>query len=238
MNSLISASGVQKSFGRGSQRVNVLNGVDINVAPAEFVAIVGKSGSGKSTLLYCLCGLLKADKGTISLVGNDITSARGPQLAKIRRDHTSFIFQDLNLISSLTVADNVRLPARLAGLNPKNKEVNEALEMVGIPGKGNAFPNQLSGGQQQRVAVARSLVRSPQVLFADEPTGSLDVNTGSIVLDLLKNTVTETTSLVMVTHDLDIAAAADRVVVLSGGRNDQILTRPTSAEVFQALHQE
>lgn len=151
MNSLISASGVQKSFGRGSQRVNVLNGVDINVAPAEFVAIVGKSGSGKSTLLYCLCGLLKADKGTISLVGNDITSARGPQLAKIRRDHTSFIFQDLNLISSLTVADNVRLPARLAGLNPKNKEVNEALEMVGIPGKGNAFPNQLSGGQQQRV---------------------------------------------------------------------------------------
>ena len=110
--------------------------------------------------------------------------------------------------------------------------------MVGIPGKGNAFPNQLSGGQQQRVAVARSLVRSPQVLFADEPTGSLDVNTGSIVLDLLKNTVTETTSLVMVTHDLDIAAAADRVVVLSGGRNDQILTRPTSAEVFQALHQE
>lgn len=116
---LITAIDVQKSFGRGSQRVDVLNGVNLEVAPGEFVAIVGKSGSGKSTLLYCLSGLLEADGGTITLAGNDITAARGTHLAKIRRDHVSFIFQDLNLISSLNVSDNVRLPARLANESQK-----------------------------------------------------------------------------------------------------------------------
>lgn len=234
--SLISAIDVQKSFGKGSQKVDVLKGVDLEIAAGEFVAIVGKSGSGKSTLLYTLCGLLAADNGSITLAGNNITKAGGNELAKIRRDHVSFIFQDLNLISSLNVADNVRLPARLAGMKPRRSDVNNALDVVGLRGIGHKYPNQLSGGQQQRVAIARSLVRAPQVLFADEPTGSLDVTTSATVLELLQKTVTDENSLVMVTHDLDIAATADRVIVLAGGRNHLTLTRPTSAEIFDALH--
>lgn len=234
--SLISAIDVQKSFGKGSQKVDVLKGVDLEIAAGEFVAIVGKSGSGKSTLLYTLCGLLAADNGSITLAGNNITKAGGNELAKIRRDHVSFIFQDLNLISSLNVADNVRLPARLAGMKPRRSDVNNALDVVGLRGIGHKYPNQLSGGQQQRVAIARSLVRAPRVLFADEPTGSLDVTTSATVLELLQKTVTDENSLVMVTHDLDIAATADRVIVLAGGRNHLTLTRPTSAEIFDALH--
>lgn len=220
---LITAHGLYKSFGSGSQRVNVLNGVSLEVSQGEFVAIVGRSGCGKSTLLYCLSGLLEVDKGDIILCGKNIGTASGNQLAKMRRDHSSFIFQDLNLISSLNVEDNVSLPARLAGKRPKKSDIMQALEVVGLAGKGKSFPGQLSGGQQQRVAIARSLVRKPEVLFADEPTGSLDVATSKTVLDLLQKTVSRNTSLVMVTHDLDIAATADRVVILSGGRNDQIL---------------
>lgn len=233
---LITAHGLYKSFGSGSQRVNVLNGVSLEVSQGEFVAIVGRSGCGKSTLLYCLSGLLEVDKGDIILCGKNIGTASGNQLAKMRRDHSSFIFQDLNLISSLNVEDNVSLPARLAGKRPKKSDIMQALEVVGLAGKGKSFPDQLSGGQQQRVAIARSLVRKPEVLFADEPTGSLDVATSKTVLDLLQKTVSRNTSLVMVTHDLDIAATADRVVILSGGRNDQILNRPTAAEIFKALH--
>lgn len=233
---LITAHGLYKSFGSGSQRVNVLNGVSLEVSQGEFEAIVGRSGCGKSTLLYCLSGLLEVDKGDIILCGKNIGTASGNQLAKMRRDHSSFIFQDLNLISSLNVEDNVSLPARLAGKRPKKSDIMQALEVVGLAGKGKSFPGQLSGGQQQRVAIARSLVRKPEVLFADEPTGSLDVATSKTVLDLLQKTVSRNTSLVMVTHDLDIAATADRVVILSGGRNDQILNRPTAAEIFKALH--
>lgn len=236
MHPIITATGIKKSFGSGNQRIDVLNGVNLDVFPGEFIAIVGQSGSGKSTLLYCLSGLLNADEGKISLAGNDITSLRGTRLSKIRRDYIGFIFQDLNLISSLNVADNVRLPARLAGMSPTRKDITLALKVVGLADKGRSFPHQLSGGQQQRVAIARALVRAPRILFADEPTGSLDVTTSSTVLELLHKTVTTTTSLVMVTHDLDIAATADRVVVLSHGRNDQVLIRPTSEQIFRALH--
>lgn len=236
MKALITATGVKKSFGKGSQEVIALKGIDLTVSPGESVAIVGKSGSGKSTLLYCLSGLLSPDAGSISLVDQNITTASKRKIAEIRRNCASFIFQDLNLISSLTVADNIRLPAKLSGRNPKRHEINSVLDKVGLPGAGNKYPSQLSGGQQQRVAIARSLVRAPQILFADEPTGVLDVATSAIVLKLLQETVTKTTSLVMVTHDLDVAASADRVVVLKEGNTGQILHRATPTDVFDALH--
>ncbi|WCC80507.1 ABC transporter ATP-binding protein [Cutibacterium equinum] len=236
MTSLISATGVRKGFGRGSQRVEVLKGVDLDVGPGEFVAIVGSSGAGKSTLLYCLSGLTPADDGQIVLAGNDMRSASRTRLAQIRRDHLGFIFQDLNLISSLTVADNVALSARLARMKPRKSEILSALDTVGLGSCARKYPGQLSGGQRQRVAIARSLIRKPHVMFADEPTGSLDVSARDTVLELLRRTVTESTALVMVTHDLDIAATADRVIVLAHGCNDQILTRPSAAEVFDALH--
>lgn len=236
MSALITATGVTKSFGKGRSKVTVLKGIDLTVSPGEFVAIVGKSGSGKSTLLYCLSGLLAPDSGSIALANQDITAASARKVADVRRSHASFIFQDFNLISSLTVADNIRLPAKISGRNPSKREINSVLERVGLVGVGNTYPNHLSGGQQQRVAVARSLVRSPQILFADEPTGSLDVATSAVVLALLRETVTETSALVMVTHDLDMAASADRVVVLDDGRAGQILHRPTPTDVFTALH--
>ncbi|MBX7473043.1 ABC transporter ATP-binding protein [Streptomyces sp. MAG02] len=236
MTSWIHATGVHKGFGRGARRVEVLRGVDLDVEPGEFVTVVGSSGAGKSTLLYCLCGLIPADDGQISLVGNDIRTASRSQLARIRRDHVGFIFQDLNLISSLTVRDNVVLPARMAGRSPRRRDVNQVLDAVGLASQASKYPAHLSGGQRQRVAIARSLLHQPELLLADEPTGSLDVSSRDTVLELLRATVSETTSLVMVTHDLDIAATADRVVVLADGHNDRILTRPSSTEVFQALH--
>lgn len=236
MTSWIHATGVHKGFGRGARRVEVLRGVDLDVEPGEFVTVVGSSGAGKSTLLYCLCGLIPADDGQISLVGNDIRTASRSQLARIRRDHVGFIFQDLNLISSLTVRDNVVLPARMTGRRPRRRDVNQVLDAVGLASQASKYPAHLSGGQRQRVAIARSLLHQPELLLADEPTGSLDVSSRDTVLELLRATVSETTSLVMVTHDLDIAATADRVVVLADGHNDRILTRPSSTEVFQALH--
>ncbi|AWR15129.1 ABC transporter ATP-binding protein [Corynebacterium diphtheriae] len=236
MTALITATGVKKSFGKGSQKVTVLKGIDLTILPGESVAIVGKSGSGKSTLLYCLSGLLAPDEGSIYLANQNITATSPRKVAEIRRNHASFIFQDLNLISSLTVADNIRLPSKLAGRNPKKREIDSVLEKVGLSGAGNKYPNQLSGGQQQRVAIARSLVRSPQILFADEPTGALDVTTSALILKLLQETVTKRTSLVMVTHDLDIAASADRVVVLKEGNTGQILHHTTPTNIFDAMH--
>lgn len=237
MPALITASGVEKSFGKGSQKFRVLRGVDMEVSPGEFVAIVGKSGSGKSTLLYCLGGLLVPEAGSITLAGQEITSCSQRRIAQVRRDHASFIFQDLNLISSLTVADNVKLPAKLSGRKPSAREVKAVLERVGLPGVQRKYPNQLSGGQQQRVAVARSILRSPRILFADEPTGALDVTTSALVLQLLRESVQPNTALVMVTHDLDIAASADRVIVLQEGQTGRVLRHATAADVFNALHE-
>ena len=157
-------------------------------------------------------------------------------IAKLRRDHIGFIFQDLNLIESLNVEDNLRLPAKLARVSVPDQEINDALDYVGLTGKAHAYPDQLSGGQRQRVAIARALVRKPQLLFADEPTGSLDVHTSSQVMDLLRATVTPRTALVMVTHSLDIAATADRVIILADGVNHAELHTPSVEELFHVMH--
>ncbi len=233
---LISASNVAKKFKSDSQDVQVLKGVDMNVYAGEFVAIVGASGAGKSTLLYCLCGLYQADSGQINLCGTDIAKMSPGASAKIRRDRMSFIFQDLNLINSLNVYDNVRLPAKMAGIKLSKGDISSALEHVGLAGTENKYPHQLSGGQRQRVAIARSIVRRPELMFADEPTGSLDVNTGRQIMKLLKGITSYGSSLVMVTHDLDIAAAADRVIVLNNGRTGAVLVKPTVEQIFAAMH--
>ena len=209
----------------------VLRGVNVDIHEGEFVAIIGQSGSGKTTLLHSLSGLTPIDRGDIFIGEYRITSkdafsrrkrrrdARRVAIAKLRRDHIGFIFQDLNLIESLNVEDNLRLPAKLARVSVPDQEINDALDYVGLTGKAHAYPDQLSGGQRQRVAIARALVRKPQLLFADEPTGSLDVHTSAQVMDLLRATVTPRTALVMVTHSLDIAATADRVIILADGVN-------------------
>lgn len=216
----------------------MLRGIDLSVDPGEFVAIVGRSGSGKSTLLYCLCGLLKPDAGSISICGQQVTGQSQAQLARLRRDHVGFVFQDLNLVSALNVADNVLLPSKMAGIHASHKQVNALLHQVGLDGMGHERTDNLSGGQRQRVAIARALLRSPDILFADEPTGSLDPSTAQSVMHLLRQTVTPSSALIMVTHDLDIAATADRVVVLSNGICDDVLTRPTVEQLFELTQEE
>lgn len=235
---LLGASGIRKAYHTRRDRVEVLRGIDLSVHPGEFVAIVGRSGSGKSTLLYCLCGLLKPDSGSISLCGQDVTGQSNAQLSRLRRDHVGFVFQDLNLVSALNVADNVLLPAKMAGIHASRKQVYALLKQVGLDGMGHERTENLSGGQRQRVAIARALLRRPDILFADEPTGSLDPSTAQSVMQLLRHTVTPNSALVMVTHDLDIAATADRVVVLSNGICDDVLTHPTVEQLFEVTQEE
>lgn len=180
MTPILTAHGVQKSFPvsrSDREQVRVLRKVDLEVAAGEFVAIVGRSGSGKSTLLYCLSGLVPVDAGTIVLAGRHIDSASRTERARLRRDHVGFVFQDLNLLAALTVRDNVALPAKLAHTGANRQDVAAALDQVGLGGKARAaYPDELSGGEQQRVAIARAILRRPSTLFADEPTGSLDVD--------------------------------------------------------------
>ena len=238
---LLQAHNLHKSYGD----LQVLAGVNVNIAAGEFVAIIGESGSGKTTLLHALSGLTRVDDGSIRIgdewvsggpLARSDSSAARKHLAKLRRDNIGFIFQDLNLIDALNVADNLRLPAKLAGRRVSAAQINDALAYVGLSEKSRAYPDQLSGGQRQRVAIARALVRAPRLLFADEPTGSLDVQTSAQVMELLRRTVTPESALVMVTHSLDIAATADRVIVLADGKNHAELLRPTPEELFHRLH--
>ncbi|GAB3600795.1 ABC transporter ATP-binding protein [Microbacterium tumbae] len=211
----------------------VLRGVDLELLPGEMLSIVGPSGSGKSTLLYCLAGLERADAGEILLDDVRVDRASHARLARLRRDRIGFVFQSYNLIPSLTVRENVSLPARLAGRRP---DPDAALRAVGLADHGRKRPGHLSGGQQQRVAIARVLAASPAVVFADEPTGALDTQTGAGVLDLLRGYAAGEKSVVLVTHDLDAAARADRTLVLRDGRVVARLVRPTAGELLAALH--
>lgn len=241
MNPVVTARGVEKSFPlpqRGKGRLSILRGVDLDISAGEFVAIVGRSGSGKSTLLHCLSGILPIDNGSIEISGIRMNPASKAQRARLRRDRVGFVFQDLNLLGSLTVRDNVLLPARLAGMRINKRVVEAALTQVGLADKARSYPDQLSGGQRQRVAIARVVVREPDVIFADEPTGSLDVETSGEVMALLRECTGRATALVTVTHDLEVAATADRVVVLDGGQCRAVLQRPTPEQVFDALREE
>lgn len=238
MSPVIAARGVRKAYRQGRSRrpgPAVLRGLDLDIEAGEFVAVVGRSGSGKSTLLYCLSGLLTVDDGTVEVDGVAVDRASRAQLARFRRDHVGFVFQQLNLIESLPAAQNVALPARLAGVRTGAGVVEDALVTVGLAGRDRARPHELSGGEQQRVAIARALVRRPPVLFADEPTGALDVAATATVLDLFDRVVAAGTTLVMVTHDLEVAARADRVVVLGDGVVAAELVHPSVEQVFAAM---
>ncbi|SJM66221.1 ABC transporter ATP-binding protein [Gulosibacter sp. 10] len=227
--------------------VAVLRGVDVDLRAGEMLAIVGPSGSGKSTLLHCLAGLEPLSEqsegaelrvcGVPLLVpssGGARAAGRG-RVARLRRDRLGFVFQSLNLIPSLSVRENVALPARLARRG--RPDVERALAEVGLEGNGGKRPGQLSGGQQQRVAIARVLAAAPAVVFADEPTGSLDTITGARVLDLLRAypDAGRGRAVVLVTHDLDAASRADRVLVLRDGAVLVELERPEPARILAAL---
>jgi putative ABC transport system ATP-binding protein len=199
--------------------VHALRGVDIEVGSGEFVAVMGPSGSGKSTLLHLLGGLDVPTSGDVSIAGEQLAALSKERLAALRRNKIGFVFQLYNLIASLTVVENVALPAIAAGESPTSirGRLDELLGLVGLDGKGDRFPPQLSGGEQQRVAVARALVREPAVVLADEPTGNLDSRTGEDLLELFVRCNTSGQTIVLVTHDSRVASAARRVLFMRDG---------------------
>lgn len=228
--------------------VRALDGVDLDFGAGTFTAVMGPSGSGKSTLLQCAAGLERPDGGTVTVDGVELAGLSERRRTLLRRERIGFVFQSFNLLPSLTAAQNVALPLRLAGRRPSRGAVREALERVGLAERSGHRPSQLSGGQQQRVALARALITRPAVLFGDEPTGALDTVTSRQVLMLLRELVDgnrdrdgdggggrggQTT--VLVTHDPVAASYADRVVFLVDGRVSGELCAPSAAEVAARL---
>jgi len=216
---LLRAKGLVKVYRSGGLSVEAVRGVNIEVGIGEFVAIMGPSGSGKSTLLHLLGGLERATYGEIWLRGQRVDRLSESAWAVLRRRHVGFMFQFFNLLSTMTVADNVELPALLAGATPRQarRRREVLLAELGITAKANAAPYRLSGGEQQRVALARALANEPGLLLADEPTGNLDSASARDVLRLLRRTHEAGQAILMVTHDAKVAGLADRVISLFDG---------------------
>lgn len=204
--------------GRRDARVQALKGVDMDLPAGTFTAIVGASGSGKSTMLHCMAGLDQPTTGRITLLGTALGDLRPAERAAFRARHVGFVFQDYNLIASLSAAENVSMPARLAGARVERSHALAALARVGLEHRADLKPHQLSGGERQRVAIARVMASRPSLVFADEPTGALDLESGGVVLDWLGQLARQGATVVMVTHDVEAAASADAVAVMSQGR--------------------
>ena len=208
-----------KYYGTDGNIVKAVDHTDLEIERGKFTAIIGRSGSGKSTLLHLLGGLDVPDSGKVFIEEKDMYALRGDALAAFRREKIGFIFQDFNLIPSLTVWENVVLPLGLAGKKVKENDVSDVLKNIGIDDKKNALPSTLSGGQKQRCAIARALVSSPAIILADEPTGNLDSQTEREVMGILKKCVRDYgQTLIMITHDEGIAQMADVVVMIEDGK--------------------
>jgi len=230
MDDVVILDGVSRHYGR----VAALREVSLGVPAGQFVAVMGATGSGKSTLLHCAAGLDRPTAGRVRLAGRDITRLREGALTRLRRDRVGFVFQAYNLLSELTVRQNVALPGRFGG--PRPRPIEDVLEAVGLAGLGRRPVGELSGGQRQRVAIARALVTGPAVIFADEPTGALDPTTGAHVLALLRRAVDrDGVTVMMVSHDPVAAAWSDRLVLLRDGAVAADTTTPSSAEIGTAL---
>ncbi|KQQ52800.1 ABC transporter ATP-binding protein [Plantibacter sp. Leaf314] len=232
---MLTAAGLGHTFSNGRVETLALDGVSCAFEPGSFTAIMGPSGSGKSTLLYCLAGLIRASAGSVAFDATELTTAKQRQLDLLRRDEFGFIFQSFNLIDALTALQNVTLPSLFGGpAIPREQAVN-ALANVGLSEKVKSYPAELSGGQQQRVAIARALAQTRRVIFADEPTGALDRKSGFLVMDQLRRFRDVGTAVVMVTHDPQIAAYADRVLFLVDGRLVDTMDAPTAEAVSSRM---
>jgi len=215
---VVSAKDVTRRYGEGDTAVDALRGVSLDVTRGQLTAVMGPSGSGKSTLMHILAGLDRPTEGTVAIDGTDITTLGDTDLTKLRRRHIGFIFQFFNLLPMLTAEENILLPLELAGTKRDKQWTDGLIDKVGLDDRRKHRPSELSGGQQQRVAIARALVSRPTVMFADEPTGNLDSQTGAEILRLLAESVQEFgQTTVMVTHDAHAAAIADRVLFLADG---------------------
>ena len=219
MDEILQTVDLCKYYGKGENEVKAVQHANLEIQKGEFVAIVGKSGSGKSTLLHMMGGLDTPTSGKVLIRGKDIFSYKDDALAVFRRRKIGFIFQSFNLVSSINVWENIVLPTGLDGRKADEKFVMDIVTTLGLEKKLHNLPNTLSGGQQQRVAIARALASKPDILFADEPTGNLDSRTSDEVIALLKMSVEKYgQTLVMITHDEDIAQIADRILVIEDGK--------------------
>ncbi|WP_116947498.1 ABC transporter ATP-binding protein [Jiangella endophytica] len=227
---------VTKIYGSGENRVTALREVGVDLATGTFTAVMGPSGSGKSTFLHCAAGLDRPTSGSVRLGDTELSGLSDNALTEVRRDRIGFVFQAYNLLSSLTVEDNVSLPLRLARRKIDARWIARVAESVGLGDHLDRRPAQLSGGQQQRVAIARALVTQPDAVFADEPTGALDTRTGRQVLELLRSIVDDSgQTVVMVTHDPVAASFADRVLFLADGRLTGVMDAPTAELVAERM---
>jgi putative ABC transport system ATP-binding protein len=221
----VECRGVVKEFGEGDARVQVLRGIDLSIARGEMTLLVGPSGCGKTTLISVIAGLLDPTRGAVHVLGAELSRLTGSRKAAFRGREIGFVFQQYNLLPSLTAAENAAVPLIISG-RPRAEAVARAREVLGTVGlaeKANSLPNQLSGGQQQRVAIARALVHRPRLLVCDEPTAALDAHSGQRVMEILKETaVHPDRAVVVVTHDNRVFHFGDRIVHMNDGRIDQI----------------
>ena len=235
---VVTARALTKVFGRGESAVTALDAVDVHLARGRFTAVMGPSGSGKSTLMHCLAGLESPTSGTIALDGEEISSMSRRRLTRLRRENIGFVFQAFNLVPSLSAEENITLPLDIARRRVDRDHFDRVIDAVGLRDRLNHRPAELSGGQAQRVACARALVGRPAVVFADEPTGNLDSNSGAEVLRLLRDAATEhQQTILMVTHDAHAASYADRVVFLKDGTIAGEMLKPTHDAVLNAMGQ-
>lgn len=228
--------GAYKIYGQGEAEVRALNGVTVGFEKGRFTAIMGPSGSGKSTLMQCAAGLDRLSSGQVLIGATDIGTLSEKQLTLLRRDQVGFIFQQFNLLPTLSAKENITFPLDLAGRRLDQEWFDHVVGTVGLADRLHHRPSELSGGQQQRVAVARALVERPEIIFADEPTGNLDSHSSAEILSFLANAVAQFgQSVVMVTHDPVAASYASRVLFLADGQIVQELLEPTRDSVLDVM---
>ena len=232
----VRAAGLWKVYGTGEAQVIALRGVDVSMERGRFTAIMGPSGSGKSTLMHCLAGLDTVTRGEVHVGDTALTGLSDNGLTTLRRDKVGFVFQQFNLLPTLSAEENILLPLAIAGRKPDPGWFDTVIDAIGLRDRLGHRPAQLSGGQQQRVACARAMVSRPEVIFADEPTGNLDSRSGAEVLGFLRDSVRQFgQTVVMVTHDPNAASYADRVIFLADGRVVDELTNPTAEAVLDTM---
>jgi putative ABC transport system ATP-binding protein len=225
-----------KTYGSGDAMVRALDDVSLDLVEGEFTAIMGPSGSGKSTLMHCCAALDNATSGEVWVGDRELGGLKDKELTRLRRDEVGFVFQSFNLVPTLTAEENILLPQSIARRKPDREWYDSVIDTVGIRDRLGHRPNELSGGQQQRVAVARALAGRPRIVFADEPTGNLDSQSGAEVLDLLRRSARDHgQTIVMVTHDPVAASYTDRVVFLADGRIVDELRHPDRDSVLEVM---